>query len=156
MTKTKYCWDSSVFIALLQGERSRGGDFDALLEVIDAFDRGHVTIITCGTAISEVIGDAASPQIPAMFDTLMQRHGFSLSWPGPAIAERVRRLRIDGRADGRKLKTPDCNFIATAILLHCDALHTFDEGLIALSESALVDGLIITKPRGEQTILSLL
>jgi predicted nucleic acid-binding protein len=144
-----------VFIALLQEERWRGADFDALMEVVDAFDRGNVSLVTCATAVSEVIGDVASPQIPQMFDMLTQRPGFTMSYPGPAIVARVRRLRLEARAEGRRLRTPDCNFIATAILLRCDALHSFDDQLIALSNSELVDRLIITKPRAEQTVLAL-
>jgi predicted nucleic acid-binding protein len=142
MPRTKYCWDSGVFIAMLQEERWRGADFDALLEVIDAFDRGQVSLVTCGTAVSEVIGDITSPHIPELFDLLTQRPGFTMSYPGPAIVERVRRLRLEARAEGRRLKTPDCNFIATAILLRCDALHSFDDQLLALSESDSWIGLL--------------
>ncbi|WP_298266309.1 PIN domain-containing protein [Gemmatimonas sp.] len=155
MPRIKYCWDSGVFIAMLQDERWRGIDFDALLEVVDAFDRGQISLVTCGTAVSEVIGDSSSPQIPQLFDSLTQRPGFTMSYPGPAVVERVRRLRLEARAAGRRLKTPDCNFIATALLLRCDALHSFDDQLLSLSGSDLVDGLVITKPREAQTVLAL-
>ena len=56
---------------------------------------------------------------------------------------------------GLRLRTPDSHFVATALIHNCDALNTFDRGLLRLSETEAVDGLTIIKPLVEQTELPL-
>ena len=65
-------------------------------------------------------------------------------------------IRAAARASGRRNMTAaDSHFVATALLYCASALHTFDDKLLRWSGSALVDGLIICRPRAEQTLLDI-
>lgn len=155
MPTPKYCWDSCVFIAILSGEERTPEEKAALLEVVDAADRGAVIIVTSAMARAEVLEDVQQPRVRELFDALFRRPNFLMMDVSAAIAERAGEIRQRARASGRRIESADAAFIATALAHRVDAFHTLDDRLLNLDGSVHVDGLHICKPSGEQTILNL-
>lgn len=62
------------------------------------------------------------------------------------VSEKAEEIRSKALSEGRKIKTPDAQHIATAIIHLVNAFHSLDDKLIKLSGSSVVDGLIICKP----------
>lgn len=151
--KSKYCWDAPLFISILEGEQRANGETEALLEVVDAADRGLATIITSVLALAEVLGDATSPDVRVRFESLFRRPNYLMVSLSPAICTTAADVRSAARAERRRIKTPDATYIATAMAYRCDALHTFDDQLVGISGRPYVNGLRICYPAGEQTVL---
>lgn len=155
MPSAKYCWDSCVFIALLTGEARPDGEIDGMLEVVDLVDRHQAVIITSALVRTEVLEDNDDPAIRERLEYMFRRPSCVMIDVNAAISAKAGALRATCRAAGRSLKTPDAVFIATATLHGAVALHTLDDQLLGLSGLPEVDGLLISKPCGDQTILSL-
>ena len=155
MSSPKFCWDSSVFIALLTAEPRSEEDVAGLSEVIDLVDRREVTVITSSLIRSEVLDDATDPDLRRRLEDLFRRPSCVMVDVNRAISDKAGSLRSACRESGRRLRTPDAVFIATALLHRVDALHSFDDDHLSLSRRPEVDGLLICKPHGTQTILSL-
>lgn len=145
------CWDTTAFIAVLNGGKHRTTDEKSgLREVMDMVDRRQARIITSEILVAEVLDDKAKLEL------LMKRRQFMMVSPAGPILRKVRELREAVRQDGgRSLKTPDATFIAVALAYNAEALHTFDDQVLGLSGRPCVDGLRICKPSGEQTTLQL-
>jgi predicted nucleic acid-binding protein len=156
MPTSKVCWDSCVFISLLNGGIGRSSDeISGMREVIDLADRQGVTIITSTFVETEVIGEVPEAAVQAHLEALFQRPNIVQVAASSEIMRRAGNLRYAAMAAGRKLAAPDAIFVATALLHSADALHSFDRDLLRLNGLALVDGLPIVKPSGAQTILPL-
>src|SRR5713101_2409586 len=135
MQRPKYCWDSSVFLVILTGEKRSEDDLNGLLEVTDLADRQRATIITSSMVRIEVLDDVTDPTIRKRLDDLFRRPSFVTVDINSAIQDKAATLRAACRKAGRKLKSPDAIFIATAILHSADAVHTFDDKLLKLSQN---------------------
>ncbi len=155
MPRNRYCWDSSVFIALLTGEERPEEEKAGLLEVADLVERGEAIIVTSSLVRAEVLGDSSTPTVRSALDALFRRPQFVSLDVNATIGERAARLRESLRREGRRLASADAIFVATALAFLADALHTFDDRLLHLSGSPLVDALVICKPQGTQTVLAL-
>ena len=155
MPPTKCCWDTTVFLAILTGEHHAPDEIAAMMEVVDAADAGRATIISSVTLKSEVLNSDAFPTLRADIDALFSRPNYIMYDVTPGISDLFADIRESARRDGRKIKTSDATFIATAIAHRAAALHTFDHQVIGLHASAHVQGLTICPPRGEQTVLGL-
>ncbi len=59
---------------------------------------------------------------------------------------RVSEIRSKGLESNHKIKTPDAQHMATAIIYQAEVFHTLDDKLINLSGEPIVDGLVISKP----------
>lgn len=156
MPSSKVCWDSCVFISLLNGGVGRSSDeISGMREVIDLADRQGVTIITSSLVETEVIGTIPEANVRAQMEALFQRPNIVQVAASTEVMRRAGELRSAASAARRRLDTPDAIFIATALLHAADALHSFDNDMLRLNGMALVDGLPIVKPSGSQTILQL-
>jgi len=156
MPKSKVCWDSVVFSKVLNGGQGLSADeISGLSEVVDLADRGQVLIVTSALIEIEVLGEIGDETIRARTAQLFERANIVAVEPSRVIIARAGKIREQGRLYGRNIKTPDAIFVATAIVHGAKTLHTFDGKLIALSGLDFIDGLPITKPRGEQTLLAL-
>lgn len=68
------------------------------------------------------------------------------------MAGRIREQVLDS---GLNLSTEDASYIATAIAYRADSLHSFDSHHLRLNGHPAVNGLVICKPKGQQTLLGL-
>jgi predicted nucleic acid-binding protein len=155
MPQIKYCWDTTVLIAILTREQRASDEITAMLEVVDAADAGKAIIISSVTLKSEVLNSDRFPTLRGDLDDLFSRPNYVMYDVTPGISDIVADVRESARRDGRRIKTPDATFIATAIAHRVAALHTFDEQLLGLNGSAHIQGLEICHPRGVQTVLGL-
>ena len=155
MSSNKICWDACVFTALLKGEQRPADEISGLREIVDLVDRKKVVLITSALIETEVIGELDDATLQERLEALFQRPNIVQVAASAEILRKAGLIRKAARESNRSLKTPDAVYVATAILHAANSLQTFDDKLLALSESPIVDGLQITKPRGMQTVLQL-
>lgn len=142
--KTVYSWDATVFVAWIDEEET------APLATIDMvageIDSGDANLVVSVTAYSEVLEIKRGRDQMDKFRNFLKRSNVIVADNTVLIAEKAGRIRSDGLKDGRKIKTPDATFIATAIIYRADVFHTLDDQLLNLSGLDLVDKLKICKP----------
>lgn len=155
MSSNKICWDACVFTALLKGEQRAPDEISGLREIVDLVDRKQVVLITSTLIETEVIGEIDDTSLQQRFETLFQRPNIVQVAASAEILRKAGLIRKAARDSKRNLKTPDAIYVATALLHAASSLQTFDDKLLAVSGTAIVDGLQITKPRGMQTVLQL-
>jgi len=151
MPSRLFCWDAVTFTNFFNGGIDRTPEeISGIHEVMDMVDRHQARIVTSETVVGEVLEAAADLEL------LLKRPQFMKVSPSGPIITKVKDIRTATRA--AVVHTPkfaDATFIATAILYRAEALHTFDDRILRLSGLPSVDGLMICKPRGEQTMLGL-
>ncbi len=148
-----YSWDASVFIAWLTGEQ--GAPLDDIAIVVEQLDDGEANLVVSVTAYSEVLEAKHTPQQMTAFRNFLKRSNVALADNTIIIAEKAGQVRSRGLATGRKIKTPDATYLATAIIYKATVLHSLDPDMLNLNGSPIVDGLAITKPcdyRGQQAL----
>lgn len=151
----KYCWDATVFLALLTREERTPDELAGLAEVMEIVDQGRARIVTSALIHSEAIGRPENPHVVEALAGLFQRPNFVHMDLNPELSRMAGRIREQVIEDGMKLTTEDASYIATAIAYRVDALHTFDHHQLRLSDHRATGGLVICKPRGSQTLLGL-
>lgn len=156
MPSSKVCWDACVFTSLLDGGVGRSPDeVSGLREVVDLVDRSGLIVITSTMIETEVIGEIEDPGVVARLEALFQRPNIVQVAASAEIMRKAGQIRTAARDAGRGIKAADAIYVATALLHHADALHSFDGKVLRLDGHVAVDGLPILKPRADQTILSL-
>lgn len=166
-----YYWDSCVFIAWLQDEKTREpGELDNVKAVIKANKRGENIIVTSAFTQAEVLKGTISKEAEIKFIDAFKRKNLVEVDVDPIISREARRIRDyyyeqNKKAGKEKIKTvctPDAMHLATAIIYGVDEFHTFDKndkgecmGLLPLSGDVAGKKLIICKPAPEQKELGL-
>ena len=143
-----YGWDTSVFVAWLNEEQSAPLGDIAL--VANEIDKDDAVLVVSVTVVSEVLECKMTDEQRTRFNKFFQRSNVILADVTLPIAQKAREIRDRGNAEGRKIKTPDAQIIATAIVFRCHVLHSLDNrgnGALRLDGSTIVDGLKITPPR---------
>jgi predicted nucleic acid-binding protein len=141
-----YAWDASVLLAWLGEEEGAPlGGIDSVVEEIDAGDR-VATLIVSVVAHTEVLAAKHTEDQIKKFRAFLERSNVLVVDVDLRVSEKAEAIRSKALAEGRKIKTPDAQHLATAILYRADVFHTLDDKLINLSGSAIVDGLTISKP----------
>lgn len=146
--KPTYCWDASVFLAWLGGESS--APLNDITLIVAELDRGDSNLLVSVTAYSEVLEAKHTKEAMERFQKFLERSNVVVADITKAIAEKVGQIRSRGlqATPIRKIKTPDAQFMATAILYGADVFHTLETTqLPLLSGTDIVDGLRIEKPR---------
>jgi len=140
----RYCWDTSIFVAWLKEEHSAPlADIELIVEEIESRQAALIVSVTTCTEMLET--KHTSDQWNA-FNLFLNRSNVVLANITLPIAQLASAIRIKGAVENRKIKTPDAQILATAILYKADALHSLDPHHISLNGSAIVDGLRITPP----------
>lgn len=155
MQKTRYCWDSCVFIAILSAETRSHDELVALRDVVDAVDRGHVSMVTSTIIQAEVLDAVRDTARASRFRHILDLPNVLEESVTPGIGRRAGEIRLALRRQQRKLQAADAIFVATALVHKCVSLQTYDEQLLNLSGRPEVHGLAITKPVADQTSLAL-
>jgi predicted nucleic acid-binding protein len=144
MSKPNYSWDASVFLAWLsQEETAPLGDIELVVSEIDAEE---ATLVVSVTAYAEVLAAKHTDEQMTEFKKFLKRSNVVNADITQIIAERAGRIRSEGLAQGRKIKTPDATYLATASIYKADVLHSLDKGMLALSGLDVVEGLKISLP----------
>lgn len=146
------CWDADVFIAILTNERRSDVELSGLREAVDQADRGQMLVVTAGTIMGEVLGDAGRHLAEVFLRPNFQP---PLQMSNELQAE-VGRLRTAIKEAGYKMpKHSDATYIATAMRFGARALFTFDDKLLSLDGCPALNGLRIMRPCAEQTTLAI-
>jgi predicted nucleic acid-binding protein len=150
MSKPKYCWDTSVFLAWLNREQSAPlADIDALITDIEA--KRAILVVSVNT-YTEMLRAKHTQEQADMFDAFLRRQSIvrvGVTFPIGQKAEEIRSrgLTLFPKNQKRSIATPDAQIIATAIVHKCDVLHSMEPKHHNLSGHAAVDGLKIVLPR---------
>lgn len=153
-TKTRYCWDSCVFIAILTAEERPDEELNALRDVVNAVDGSHVIMVTSTLVQAEVLDAIQESSVSRRFHDVLNRPNVLQESVTAAIARRAGEIRQALRGD-ISIKATDAVFVATALVHDCDSLQTYDNQLLGLSGRAEVSELCVTKPTADQTSLAL-
>jgi predicted nucleic acid-binding protein len=140
-------FDTSVWVALLEGEDDRAEHVQRLLEAAEA---GDLHILVSTLVISEVTKGPKEADPPPMsesdertFESYLESPFVTLVSVDPAVA----RLAATIRREHEKLKTPDAVMVATAIVAGAQTLYTYDaDDLLPLNGDATIGGLRVLKP----------
>jgi len=154
-----YCWDTSVFLAYLNNDpRASQADIEIVIQQVIA---GEANLIVSVTTFAEILTTHHTQAQLEAFEKFLRRDNVArvdVTFPiaQKAGAIRARAEQPDAAGIKRKLKTPDAQIIATAIIYKATVLHTLDEKLLNLDGHEIVDHLPITLPRDFRGQLGLL
>ncbi|HVC98954.1 MAG TPA: PIN domain-containing protein [Pirellulales bacterium] len=147
--KPVYCWDTSVFLAWINEEQD--APLSDIIQVAEEIDRNEAIMVVPVTVPTEIFTSTMTAEQKHKFSRFLKRSNVINATITFAIATKAREIREAGHAmkPVRKIKTPDAQIIATAIIYQCDALHSLDDrgsGPLKLNGMAAVDHLRIEKP----------
>ena len=119
------CWDSVCCLGWLKNEPDKVPACQAVLDLVDA---GKVEIVVSTLAVAEVLWLRNHERIPRedkeTVRAFFRRSTFLIASVDLATAELAQELVWD-----YGVKPKDAIHVATALLLRCVSLDTFDEGL---------------------------
>lgn len=154
MRKTRYCWDSCVFIAILTDEERSDDETVALGDVMNAVDDGHIIMVTSTLVQTEMLDAITDSTVSRRLHDVLNRPNVLQQSVTAAIARRAGEIRQALRGQV-KLAATDAVFVATALVHKCDSLQTYDSQLLGLSGRTEVSELRVTKPTTDQISLPL-
>lgn len=139
--KPQYYWDSCVFIAMLNDDRTAYGDIIDDLNQFATEAKSGAHVIHCSTiTIAEITKKNMKPGAYPDFSAFLRdfRGAVVPIAPDPnimAVASELRSLIYTKTSGERKLHTPDAIHLASALALvesygigELTAFHTFDDG----------------------------
>ncbi len=129
---TKVSFDTQIIIAILtnnaSGHRTEE-EWEGIRDITSGIDAGLV-ILTLPTAIFVELLPSHHGNAVHRIASLFQRKSVEMQDLTVSIARRAAELRDSGRlGSGKKLKSMDSIFIATAELAHCDCLYSADSDI---------------------------
>jgi predicted nucleic acid-binding protein len=124
--KTRYCWDSCVFISLLTGTGRTPEELASLRDLERLSDNGDITIFTPSITLIEVLECYLTPEQEVLFQEILKRSRVYMTSVSHRVAQKAREIRNHYRAQGLEIAVPDAIHIATAIHYDATALHTYD------------------------------
>jgi predicted nucleic acid-binding protein len=144
--QTRFYWDTSCFIALLERKPSED---PTLVHALDATYNemlvGRVEIVSCSILITELL----EPSAQQFLRELRKHPNFELVETVTTVHELARDLRSRCRQAGvHTPKTPDALHLASGILSKCDELWTLDKRL--LNSGAVITEIAVRLPHVEQ------
>jgi len=143
MTVEKIYWDTDCFLAHLQAELGKVEKCDGVLE---RAERGDVLIVTSALTIAEVLWMRNAPRVPKDKAALVQKF-FRKSYIRVVNVTRKISESAQTHVWDNDIRPKDAIHVATAIAFGCDALETFDSGLIGKSGKAGNPLLLIREPQ---------
>lgn len=159
------CWDSCVFLSILNGESHPPEVLDGLDEMIREIDEGKCLLITSVITFSEVLEVNMTQAQKDQFQKLFDRRNVRAIDVDMRIARLAGEIRsyYKNLREPVKLLVPDTLHVATAIIYKADVLYTFDgsgrgakaHDLIKLGKDGKIAGHVISirMPMGSQLSL---
>lgn len=144
-------WDSCVWLAWFSAERDK--PLESIRDALRESEDGKSTLLMSAVCLAEVIDLVKSPDSGTKIRAYAKRKNVfpaNLDFRISQKASEIRKWTIEANERGeqlKKVKTPDALIAATAIIYKATVLHTFDDGLLQLSEKPVVDGLKIQWPK---------
>ncbi len=151
-----YCWDTSVFLALLRGANDNRSDDEllGLRAAVDDVHNGRAILVTSTLIFAEVLPARMPDQQYDLFRSFLQRDNVVVYEVSAAIAHAAGDIRTRAREAGLKTATEDAIFVATALSAACSCLHSFDPHHLRLAD-LLASELSVSKPSGMQASMDL-
>ncbi len=155
-----YHWDTSIFITWLINEPRDPEEMAGVAGIATEIHRGHAKLITCETTFTEVLEIFGDLNLQQKMEQLFKRPNVVRVSIDSRVSELAGRIRYfyqnhSDPKEKRKIKTPDSQHLASAILYKVSELHTFDSRLIGLNGDVLGHNLTICKPNANQFALNL-
>jgi predicted nucleic acid-binding protein len=145
-----YYWDTCIFLAILKGETRAPGEMEGARAVATAIERGDAVLLTSVITRTEILDGKIPPESLEILDALFKRPNLQRADVTQAISDLAHNIRDQLDRNGTKIKTPDALHFATAVVYRVDEFHTFDNQLLSLDGSPIVNSLRIVKPRTRQ------
>lgn len=130
MSKAKrpvYCWDTTVFLAWIKAEKE--SPLDDIAAVADEIDGDRASLIVPVNLFTEVLEAKHTKKQRKQMELFLRRSNVQVVDTTLPIAQKASAIRSTGLQEGRKLRTPDAQIAATAILYGADVLHSLDPHL---------------------------
>lgn len=124
--RTRFCWDSCVFISLLTKNGRSAEQLHDLQALAELVDNGDVEIFTPSITVIEVLSCYLKPEEEEMFQGLLNRSNIEVLSVTRKVSERAREIRDCYQRSGMKVAVPDSIQLAMASFYECGALHTYD------------------------------
>src|SRR5690349_6962543 len=122
-----YYWDSSAFIAWLDGGKGHPKDVIAgLEEIAREVNENRAILCTSVMTETEVLQGKLTPEQADKFQNLFKRRNVHSIAVDSRIAKKASEIRNYYNGRGRKLDSPDSIHLATAIIYGVDEFHTLD------------------------------
>lgn len=134
-----YYWDTSVFLHWLSDPVKEKNVIDAIEQIVQASERNEAVIITSTITRIEVLRHKMDTATAEKFDALFPHavEWVSVTPPIARIAHEIRNY-YHSQNPPKKIKTPDCIHLASAIGTPADEMHALDEDdLLVLTENVL-------------------
>lgn len=116
-----YCWDSSAILGWFNEEEDKPLDDMAL--VIDEVCKDEAVLLLSVTVYCEVLCVGKGTNGAKKFRSFLDRSTVEMVNVTPPIASLTAKLREKEIEQGRKLRTPDAQILATAMLYQASVLH---------------------------------
>jgi predicted nucleic acid-binding protein len=145
----RYCWDTSVFIAYLNREKSAPlADIELVVEEIR---KKTSTLLVSVVTYAEVLEAKHTKRQMDAFSQFLKRSNVVTVDASIGIAQKAAEIRSKGlkfpkRGQKLGISTTDATIMATALMRHADVLHSLEPQHINLSGNPIVFGLKIAKP----------
>jgi predicted nucleic acid-binding protein len=151
--KTRIYMDSSVLIAAFNAEATTSEDVrKAIEQTLIRMTKGEVEVVSSDALIrTEVLNPAQKRALELLLGCPYFEAVLLSAEVGDKAAEL--RLRCLNASPPRKLKTPDAQHLATAILSKCDEFWTTDGDLLKWAAAGLFSEIPVREPSLEQRVL---
>ncbi len=122
-----YYWDSSSFIAWINGGRGHSKEvIDGLDTIGKEVNENRATLCTSVMTETELLQGKLSPEQTAKLQNLFKRRNVIEINVDSKVARTASEIRNYYSANGIRISTPDSIHLATAIIYGVDEFHTLD------------------------------
>ena len=142
-----YCWDTCVFLAHLKQESDK--PLDDILAVANEIESDKAELIVSITTKMEILDVVEDESLAKALTKFLDRRNVMLVDVNPPVADIALQIRYKAnkaKPNPKNVKVADAQIVATAIAYGADVLHTFDEKILKLDKSSIVDELSIRRP----------
>ncbi len=142
MKKEIICWDSSVLISHLGGDRGKNPERKGIISpVVSAIEKGSHELLVSALLYTEILECKMPDRAIIKLDQFLQNESLVTVM---AVDIKVAKKAQSIRNKKLSVKTPDAIHLATAIIGKASVFHTFDGRLLRLSGKSVVERLAIT------------
>src|ERR1700682_5923748 len=125
--------DANIVIDILTGN-SKGDrspeEWDCILELLDDFDRGSVSLVLPSALFIELLPSHHNPAVLADFFDVLRRDNVDVLDLSVPLARRVAAIRDQSIANSAKLSSLDAIYVATADMGNAEILYTVDSRIL--------------------------
>lgn len=126
--KKIYYWDTCCFIAWITGKCFSDEVLDGLREIAKEITENRAILCTSVTTETEILEGKLTAEEMVKFENLFKRRNVIQITLDHRISKLASEIRSFYDKRGIKIKTPDAQHLATAIIYGADEFHTMDGG----------------------------